>query len=54
MTIGSKNPDVRPSSETVLKPAQTSFSSFEKSTLKQRITQQNFLQNGAKIYVPHS
>ena len=27
---------------------------FEKSTLKQRITQQNFLQNGAKIYMSHN
>jgi hypothetical protein len=30
------------------------FQIFEKSTLKQRITQQDFLQNGAKIYMSHS
>src|ERR1017187_5992262 len=30
------------------------FQFFEKSTLKQRITQQNFLQNGAKIHMSHS
>jgi hypothetical protein len=54
MTIGSKNPDVRPSPETVLKPGPNQFQFFEKSTLKQRITPQNFLQNGAKTYMSHS
>ncbi len=54
MTIGPRNLDVRPSPGTVLKPGLNEFQIFEKLTLKHRITQQTFLQNGAKIYTSHS
>jgi hypothetical protein len=49
MTIRSKNPELRPSPETVAKPVQTSFRIFEKLTLNQQIERQNFLEKWAEI-----
>jgi hypothetical protein len=54
MTIGSKNPEVRPSPETVAKPVQTSFRIFEKLALNQRIEPQNVLEKWAKTYMSNA
>jgi hypothetical protein len=53
MTIGSKNPEVRPSPETAAKQVRTSFQIFEKLTLNQRIEPQDSLDKWAKIDMSH-